>query len=605
MKEWYKTKPDILGFYCCITNDLEIAAKLSAIFTSEDCYFPVIDPPRIRRLDSTNETIRRMNLLARLRPLRVILGKLTTEEKLALVGSIPLKKIDNIENPEELESIIDELRTELHISGVVECRPDQVALGLLLAKYQKKFIKINHSANDVDEEEIKKYASGDHLVILDDLTGINQVIAANYAYMLKGGLRILPHSSEDENQSIFEDIMDENSSTYSQRGERAKRSVMSHQYKLDEKITIKEVEEKFITFITSGFPYGYFFPDTPSTHLFSTPDLSLSVLQGLIGAYRPTNIALTVDPGHFRKSETQAVNDSLTKLGVYVKKLADSEATVYNMGVHMEVYPYDLLFICSHAGQSDGQEFTIEIKDREGNPHSVVIEVADGFGLTGEGSGVDSIVEVKSHYGFVSMDGFDWSDPSRPRPAGFMESFIQNPDRGHWKILSKRSVPTVKRAMILKMKDGNLIAMMHNVAGHESPFIFNNACITFNEFSERFMFAGARAYIGTLVSIDNQYAIKFATDFFSNLDPEKPIPLHLWETQKKLNSKPQSYNYMHVGVFHTFINPPDQETKHYLREKLEYYIEKYSKKFTESPEFAGSIRNYLKLLNEEYKKIKV
>ncbi len=603
MKNWYEGKPEIHGFFACITGDLEIAAKISTLFSPEKFYFPVIDPPRVKRPDASNEAIRRLNLLAQLHPQRIIFGKLLPEEKMALVGGIPLGKIDNIETEEELDVLIKAVSGELDIKGVVECREDQVALGLLLAKYEKKFIEIKSDAADIDEDAIKKYSKGDHLVVLDDLSGINQVIAANYAYMLHGSIKIVSNSPEEENQSAFEDIMDRDNPSDVRRGHRANRSLMSQQYKLDKKISIEEIEEKFVTFITSGFPYGYFFPEVPSTHLFSNPDLGLSVLKGLMAAYRPTNTALTVDPGHFKNSETKEVNSALTKLGTHVKTLIDSEATVYKLGINIEIYPYDLLFICSHAGQSDGQEFTIEVPDKEGKSHVLVVEVADGFGLTGEGTGRGSIVEVKSHFGFVSMDGYDWSDPDRPKNMGIVENFINNTDRSKWKILSKRDVTIVKRAVVLEMKDGSFIPMMHNLAGHESPLIFNNACITFNEFSERFIFAGAVAYIGTLVSISNKYAIEFAKTFFNTLDPNKPIPIHLWETQKKLNDDPKKYYYMHVGVFHTFINSADSNTTEKLKKKLEYYVSQYTKKGNQKPEFLKRMSQYVSFLKEEFSKL--
>lgn len=603
MSDWYQGKPEIHGFFACITGNLEIAAKISALFSPENFYFPVIDPPRVKRPDASNEAIRRLNLLAQLHPKRIIFGNLSTEEKLSLVGGIPLAKIDNVETAEELDALIKAISGELDIKGVIECREDQVVLGLLLAKYEKKFIEIKSDAPDVDEKAIKSYSSGDHLVVLDDLSGINQVIAANYAFMLNGRIKILPNSPEEENLSAFEDIMDRDNPNDTRRGKRAERSLMSQQYKLDKKISIGEIEEKFVTFITSGFPYGYFFPEVPSTHLFSNPDLGLSVLKGLMAAYRPTNTALTIDPGHFKNSEIQEVNNALAKLGTHVKTLIDSEATVYKLGISIETYPYDLLFICSHAGQTDGQEFTIEISDNEGKPHTLVVEVADGFGLTGEGTGDSSIVEVKSHYGFVSMDGYDWSNPDRPKTKGVVENFMNNTDRSKWKIISRRDVPVVKRAVVLEMKDGNFIPMMHNLAGHESPLVFNNACITFNEFSERFIFAGAVAYIGTLVNISTKYAIEFAKIFFNSLDPSKPIPIHLWETQKKLNNDPKKYYYMHAGVFHTFINPADSDTTGKLKKKLEYYISQYTKKGNQKSEFLKKMNQYTSFLKEELSKL--
>ena len=98
MKAWYSNKPEILGFYACITNDVEIAAKLSTLFSQKGFYFPVIDPPRVKRPDALNEAIRRLNVLAKFHPKRIIFGNLSQEEKLALIRGIAIQKIDSIDS---------------------------------------------------------------------------------------------------------------------------------------------------------------------------------------------------------------------------------------------------------------------------------------------------------------------------------------------------------------------------------------------------------------------------------------------------------------------------------------------------------------------------
>lgn len=602
MTDWYKKIPQIQGYYACITDDVVLAAKISALLSTENMYMPILDAPRISRPDASNEVIRRVNLLGYLHPRKIILGNLTDKEKIALVGHLPLRRLINLSSDQDYQSFAKWIEQLTTFKGTLVCRKEQIALGLLLAQYQKKKLEVNENAPDLKESDIESYAGKDHLVVLDDQSGIVPVLTANYAFSLNAKLKLLPSKPNQEIESVYEDIMDSGTIKNRSRGKRATRNLMSHHLKLQAKFDTNNVDAKFITFVTSGFPYGYFYQELPTTHLISNPDLGLNIIKGLMSSQMPTNVALTIDPGFFSKSETTSVNKSLLKLGTTVKCLRGRDASVYPVGVHLNVYPYDLLFICSHAGQTDGQEFTLELVDKSEKKHSLVIEVADAFAFTGKGSGKDAMIEVKSHISFIGFDGKDWNDPTKKTPPGLIEDFITNKDRRNWKILKQRKISKVSRAVVLKMFDGYYIPMEHAVAGHELPFIFNNACITFQEFSGRFIFAGARAYVGTLTEVDSDYAKKIAEEFFSQMDVDKPIPLHLWEIQKNLAKTPEEYTYMHVGVFNTYLKPADQKIDN-LSDRLNHYIGLYQTKNEEKPEYSEKVDAYIDFLKVEKKKL--
>ena len=598
---WYETKPIIHGFFACIAGDPLLAAKISAILSSEGYYFPVLDAPRMKRPDASNEVIRRVNVLALLHSKKIIFAGLRLEEKLGLLSSIPLNKIINIQNEDDLLSFERLFSNDVEFKGNIHCRRDDIALGLLLAKYGRKRLIIDDNAGPINERELDKYTEKNHLVMLDDRHEIAPIVAANYAFMLKAKIKMLPPLLEQESESVYEDIMDSGIVRNSPRGEKSSRSLVSEQLKLESRVEFNKIEAKFITFFTKGYPYGYFFSNWPTTHIFSYPDVGLSVVRGLMQAKFPTNIGLTIDPGFFQNSETKVVNKKLVNMGAFVKCLKGKDAKVYDVGLHLDVFPYDFLFICSHAGTADGEEITLEFLDRQGNKHEIVIEEAVGFGITDTGTGMDRQVEVKSHYGLIAIDGKDWQDKTKKTPKGLIEDFY-NMDRSKWKIIKRKNIPRVRRAVIIKMNDGNYIPMLHGIGGHESPLIFNNACVTFNEFSERFMFAGARAYIGTLTEVSSPYAKNFAEVFFNNLDYDKPIPLHLWETQMKLASNPQEHVYMHVGVFHTFMTR-GSNSKSLLKERINNYIKQYEEKNKERPTFKDKMQRYIEFLKRERIKI--
>ena len=85
--EWYKTTPKIHGYFACIAGDPLLAAKISAILSSEGYYFPVLDAPRMNRPDASNEIIRRTNVLALLHPRKIIFAGLRLEEKMGFLLS--------------------------------------------------------------------------------------------------------------------------------------------------------------------------------------------------------------------------------------------------------------------------------------------------------------------------------------------------------------------------------------------------------------------------------------------------------------------------------------------------------------------------------------
>jgi hypothetical protein len=339
----------------------------------------------------------------------------------------------------------------------------------------------------------------------------------------------------------------------------------------------------FITFITLGIPYGHFFPEVPSTHLFSYPDLGFNIFAGIYYAseIKNTRSVILVDPGFFENSEGDIVIQNLQSKRVFIKSLRGDQAKVYDVKNHIQFYPYDLLYICSHAGEMEGKRLKIRFYDLYRKPHIIVIDYATGFGLTEEGKAADTIVEVTDFRRFVELDGVDWTDKegleSIENFEHVIKTFAEMPIE-KWEILESRYVPYVKDCFALKLTDHYCLILFHVVADHELPIVFNNACFSFYRSSGRFIFAGARAYIGTLTKIENELAISVAEKLFGNLTDEKPLPVVLWEAQRLVwPNNPESRTYFHLGCHFTNIIGNDQDMSAYLKSRLKEGLNRWIK----------------------------
>ncbi len=599
--------PDFYNEVFCITDNPIFGAVISSYFNEDNRYFSLLEAPRLARPDASNEMMRRTNLMARIQPQVIILADVSDEIVLAFTKYVPIRKMLRIKTLGEIDSILKETFGFEDLEKL-PCKPSEVAIGLLTAKSQKKHLLIADKAPTIALLTKKQSASKRHLVVIDDNRWISPIIAANYAFSINADLQFFPEKNEEEIEIVYDDISNARCHQKSARGSEASRSLMSQQLTYESYFHTNKIDAAFVTFITRGIPYGYFFPDVPSSHLFSYPDLGITLLNNLYYAHevKGTRSALLIDPDVFPKkwgeTETGFVSEKLKKMGVYVKELRGREAKVYDTSLHIQWFPFDLLFICSHASRMDGQEFTIKFSDRSGADHEIVIEEAVSFGLTDEGEGDQRLVEVMSFIGFVSVDGFAWKGKNEKSKGSVtketIEDFLAIP-REKWQVVNKRDIPYVRRSTRIGLADGDYQATFHALSGGELPIIFNNACVSFYEFSGRFFFAGARSYIGTLTPINTDKAKEIAQLFFNSLTLSKPLPLLLWEVQKKVFPDPANRVYVHIGTHFCNILPPQSDTNTFVSGHINTQIERMKKKLSKDnpPDVTRNIQRAVKFLS--------
>lgn len=233
-----------------------------------------------------------------------------------------------------------------------------------------------------------------------------------------------------------------------------------------------------ITFVIKKVPWGFAYPDVPTTHFFRYPDLGISVLNG-VTAEQPgapgIRVAALVDPGEVDAAEIQAAVKSLSTRSVFIRGLRSRGATVYDVSRMIELYPYDLLLISTHCGDADGWRWTYEFVDREGHHRTLVVDLAIGIAVV---PGSEKL-EVMQYTRFVSLDGVDWNDPEKKKQlyvgTAIHDYLDRTRDPERMAPVKKETIGRVLWSSALRMFDGNFIAAPLHLASYGSPIVFNNA----------------------------------------------------------------------------------------------------------------------------------
>lgn len=535
------------------------------------------------RPDYLAEVIRRNNVAARLGPKRIILAGLQQNALVAFEKYFSPSITIVIQSPSEIPGKLEAFK-RFEFDGEISCTPEEIAHGLLLAKMLRMKLTVDASASSLKEEFRKFLPRSEHLLVVENSNDFAPIISANYAFSVKAELKLIPPMKREDVTKIYDELLDRRVFETTGRGMRAERNLKERARKYKVYVTPSNLE--FITFVTHGVPYGYFLSDVPSTHLFSYPDLGVNIFGGIYysSTVKATRSAIVVDPGHFEHSESDSIIQNLRNSKVVVKSLRDDDATVYNVKNHIQYYPYDLLYICSHAGEMGGKRLRIRFSDGRGQVHIFVMDYAVAYAPTGVGTGDNEIVEVSEFRRPVELDGVDWSHEQGKRRIGagdLLKDFTDIPST-KWEILESTDIPYVKDCVALRLSDHYCLIFFNELGHFGYPLVINNACVSFYEFSRLFVFAGARGYIGTLARVPNAVAKAVGGHLFSNLAETKPLPVILWEAQRQVCSDPRQRTYVHVGCHFSNIVGPVQDMSSYLKSCLRQGIEEWTTKLQDN-----------------------
>jgi hypothetical protein len=253
-------------------DDAKLAAELSCALSAPGIYLPVCDGPRMQRPDNRFEILRRHNAMGRTRANIAFMAGLPDDAFSALSQSLNSRRsvpCHRISVPTDIVPLAQQKSDrEVFVWG-----RDRIGVGLLKALRAGQSIRFDDTPSPYEWVTSK---SG-HLVVCEDGEEISQVIAANYAYALDAGLFLIPKVDEDQADDILEAFYKFSDRDSGYTPAEAQSRLTQELLNLCGSIPVPEGGS--ITFI-GKLPFGFAYPEHPSTHLFEYPDLGCAVVNG-------------------------------------------------------------------------------------------------------------------------------------------------------------------------------------------------------------------------------------------------------------------------------------------------------------------------------------
>jgi hypothetical protein len=521
-------------------DDAKLAAQLCCTLSVPGLYLPVCDGPRMQRPDRQLEVLRRHNAMGRARANIAFMAGLSDEAFDALRQSLTSRRdvtCRRITSSAEIKDSRDR--------GTLHWGRDRIGVGLLKALRTEQ----NLAFEDRPSSDEWIASKGKHMVVCEEGEDLAQVIAANYAFALDAGLFLIPKVDEDLAKDLLEGFYKLYDHDSGFAPAQAQAQLSQELLALCGSLPIPE--EGSITFI-GKLPFGFAYPEYPCTHLFEYPDLGCAVINGFAAEQPRTpgiGVVVLVDPGTTPAPEIEAVINLLEPRRAFIRVYQDRAANVRDVSDVMEHFPYDLLIISTHCGDSSGYRWTYEFTDSEGLPRTLVVDLAVGFARTDD----PEKLRVGQYMRFISLDGVDWTDRAAKAQMYVGKAMTDFMDRDRdpateLKPVKKDTVARVIGSAAMKMADSNLLFAQHTMAGVGTPIVINNACLSWHRLAHDMTFGGARAYIGTLFPITSAEAADVVTKALDD-HWNKLLPIALWAAQREIYKSDPRRPYVVAGVF--------------------------------------------------------
>lgn len=533
-------KCPVISTTAIVSDDPQFAASLSCALSQRNSYLPLLSGPRLTRADRQSEIIRRTISLSRAGSRQTLLAGLSSDAQSAMIDALPEGHAKVVDGDDPAVFSVDPKRAS---RPRLKWGSDRIGLGVLTALYAGRLIEFV----EMESPRIAVSSKSGHLVVCEDFEPLSQVIAANYAFALNAGLHVF-----DEVGSVVGDRILESYYSIDRPGSDAAAERMRLIEELRDLIGHVELPPNgSITFISQQLPFGVAFPELPSTHLFSYPDLGRAIVNGFAAEQpgtRGTNVAVLVNPQKVNAPEIQAARELLPKRRIFVRGYEGPGASVRAVGDMVDLFPYDLLLFATHCGDAQGHRWTYEFKDSEGIDRCLVVDIAIGVGQTDE----EDLLQVMQFTRFHTLDGVDWNDTDAKADlyvGTAIDDYIKQTKNGELKPVKKETIPRVLGSAAMAMADNNYIPVPRALAAERTPVIINNACVSWHQLAVRFLFADARAYIGTLYPVSDIEAeavvVAILNKYFG-----KMLPHALWSAQNLVyGSLGDRRPYVVSGVF--------------------------------------------------------
>ncbi|PKM93524.1 MAG: hypothetical protein CVU84_15210 [Firmicutes bacterium HGW-Firmicutes-1] len=527
--------PDLMVDLACIASsdvDIEFLSIICCYVNEPNKYLPIFEMPvisskfeEVEDIYSDNyfpsivikkSTVQMMNSLARARCSRIILVGLSEEQKKYL----KLEKYWKVTffDIHSINEINDKLKfLNKQFKGFFNCNRADISKGLLHAKDNNKLLVVDNAAPRISDY-IKREDKEKGLIVLESKNDVLDIIILNYAYSVNADVKLINHFNPSEIKEIRSNFIkwkrDQSHTAYLR--------IRTYIENIFEDINVADYE--YLTFFSDGIPYGVFFNSViPCSHVIRSNTLDIFLYNNIIYEQFNNNFdsAIVFSPElsdlNYTKKEHIEVCNSLLDARFFVKKLINKYAKVEAFSYYGSHYPYDILHICSHGGQIDGYYVVHEFTDRMGINHTIEYEEVVGFSLDEQEKDYVNVVSKKIFKFFDNLiwDSDELDNENYPKYI-YTDMFNSIRCEDENSKITREKIDLIETSCHVRCYDSIHQGQFHVLASQNYPFIFNNTCNSWPEFSDQLIASGCRAYIGTLWKIGDEIAACSANIFYRN-----------------------------------------------------------------------------------------
>ena len=509
------------------------------------------------------------NALAGIQPDALLLLGLTATEQSYFRALLPAEKLIEIDSIKDIPRRLPFAPSDC---GSVVCKATQIIEGLLLAKFARQHLVVSDDAPDLPAQYLHRGAG---MVLIENDSGLAEVAAINYAFAIDADVILAPAFSREELFSLPRHL----NAWSKDRSSQALVAIRRKAMKPFRDMNLSAYA--FATFFTMGVPYGLFVKNAiPCSHVWTSWRCGVYLAITILEEHNPTAFgsALLFSPQEFDLEETGQISAILGESRYTVKQLLGEAATVKQLENYGAFFPFDLMHICSHGGETDGYYVVQEFTDREGGHHK--LEYYEVVGASPAGA---DMVSVTSKLIFTALDSLPWiSQPLKHFPRYVGEDM--------WKAVSAdRSVKRVAfnypiaLSCHIKCHDSIHQGQFQSLAALSHPLVFNNTCSSSHELAAGFIAAGARSYIGTLWNVGNETATNAATVFYKEAFRQGNVLMAFSTMTGSLGNRLYQDVYILWGLHFSSLRTPETQSDAKIFDRLveTYFI--WMKKIATTP----------------------
>ena len=535
---------------------MKIAKELSERFAGEKNYFAIMEEPWVSRPDAEHEVIRRNNLLAVIPHEHLLIAGCNEKSYELMTKGFPRKYKEKVIEIKNEENIREMLKPILKYSN-------------------KNKIKMPY----IEHDELKNLSTSEQIAVIENSNSIGEVIAENFC--IANGYKILKieDASEELVNECEELLRDWNCSDsgllQDEAGEKLFKLLRSRTGDLEQKKFYR------IVFFTRGIPYGILPFKSPVAHFFLERDLGIQILRGYIRHVEKNPgiaLALICDPGRIPDSESTRVKEILMKNGVESVNLIGKKATSYRFMHLIERYPYDFAMISSHAGEVDGRRITEEFTSSKGTEYKVVYDL---YASLAPVPGDDRVI-VQEMTVPISINDIPWSNKKKIKENKDLAAFdlleFISQDRRKRKLQKIEHRKGIKFSNALQFYKLPWIPVFHTLGETRFPIVFNNACSSWIQMANKFIFGGGLVYIGTTKDIITTLASSCGSRFIELAIKRRSMLYALYQAQEPYIGQLGYSPYLYFGHPDASLRPTFSNNKKIRDKRVKSTIDYWRKK---------------------------